>query len=653
MKKQIFLIILVLFLFDNFPVLANIKLPALVGDNMILQRDKDIHLWGWAGPNEKIKLLFMGQEKEVVAESEGQWSIVLSPLQAGGPYEMTFIGENTISLKNIYVGDVWLASGQSNMEFELSKSQGAKKNIATSYNDQIHLFTVKRKMSFTPETDVVSDGWKICSPGTVKDFSAVAYYFGKELYEKYRIPIGLISSNWGGSTAEAWISKDGLKEFPAFLENANELEKFDNDAYRTFKKTVRTWEHDFGKIDRGHSKGEKSWVDENLKTDDWATIYQPGNWAKIKNLKGYTGIVWLRKDINVPADFVDDYLELSFGTILWTDSLFFNGTFIATTTGFEDQRNYRVPRELVKTGRNVIALRIVGIPQNGGILGAPHEVYAKMGDDKVTLAGDWLFKTGPDISNYPFDERFSLFQPEIPDKPTSLYNGMVAPLIPFTIKGVIWYQGEANAKRIESAKEYHKLFSALIGDWRAKWQSDFPFLFVQLAGYQPDHPEPVDYVWAHLREQQYITLSVKNTGMAVAIDLGEENNIHPKNKEAVGKRLALVAGKIAYKDNVVFSGPTLNKMTIEGNKIRLSFGNMSSGFWIKDKYSYIRGFVIANNDKQFVWAKAYVDGENEIIVHSDKIENPKAVRYNWGNTPDGNLYNTSNLPAVPFRTDNW
>lgn len=648
--KRVLLLLLCLFVIKGLS--ANVKLPALVSDNMVLQRNEKINLWGWGDVDEKITIEF--QKKQVVTKAgqDGKWKVVLEPMPAGGPYEMVIRGKNTITLYNILVGDVWLASGQSNMEWMLKNVNNAKAEIETANYPDIRLFTVQKKFAFQPQKDVLASGWRSCSPQTVDSFSAVAYLFGRELYKRYKVPIGLIHTSWGGTVAEAWTSAEGVKQFPAFAKEADNISAVSMGDYEAYKKKKADWLKAFGAIDRGRGTEGQSWADVNVNTADWKTMVQPRNWYGYPVLKGYSGIVWFRKEINVPAEAAGKPIEISLGIILWKDSAFFNGQFIGESTGFDKKRKYTVPGELVKAGRNVIAVRITGVSDFGGMVDAPAEMYVKAGDNKLPLTGEWLYKTGPDISSIPELNALPSFFEMMPQTPTVLYNAMLAPLIPYSIKGVIWYQGESNADDMDEAKQYYTLFPAMIKDWRRQWGYDFPFLFVQLAGYQPDNADPSDYPWAHLREAQYKTLSLPNTGMATAIDIGEEKDIHPKNKQDVAKRLALAAEKVAYHENIVYSGPTYKTMKVEGDKVRLSFDNTGSGLWAKDKYGYIRGFAIAGENKKFVWAKAYQDG-NDVIVYSEKLKQPIAVRYNWGNSPDGNLYNKENLPAVPFRTDTW
>lgn len=657
MMKKLFIkpaLILALIVPLNLSVFGNVKLPALVGDNMVLQRDAPINIWGWADPHEKVNLQFCGKQFTAITNKDGKWTLVLSPLPAGGPYEMVIRGENIITIKNILIGDVWLASGQSNMEFALKDANNSKQEIEIANNSQIRLFTVKHKTAFQPLNDVDSKAWMVCSPDLVKDFSAIAYLFGRKLNEKYNVPIGLINSSWGGTPAESWTSSEGFKNLEFYKESAMNISKISNTDFEAFNKKRLDWTNQNDSGDRGFMANGKTWADTDLSPHDWATLQFPGFWTSVKEIKGYGGTIWFRKEINLPEAAVGQPLQLHFSSIIMSDSTYFNGKLVGNGGGYGKERVYTVPGNLVKKGTNVITIRIKGAPGfGGGIMGSPETMYALTCSTSFPLSGDWQYKTGPDISSFPSLPGLDSYNAVMPNVPTIIYNGMIAPLVPFSIKGVIWYQGESNADNLKEALQYDSLFSALIQDWRKQWSYDFPFLYVQLAGYQVDEPEPSDYAWAHLREAQYKTLALPNTGMAVAIDIGDEKDIHPKNKQDVAHRLFLAAEKIAYKENVIHSGPSYRSMKAEGNKIRLSFDNLGSGLFIKgDKYGYIRGFSIAGADKKFVWAKAYQEG-GDVVVYSENIVNPIAVRYNWGNSPDGNLYNGEDLPVVPFRTDNW
>ena len=648
------MLLLSLSIFFSGSVWADVKLPALVGDNMVLQRDARIKLWGWADPGEKVRIQFQSKRLTAKTGEDGEWRMVLSPLPAGGPYEMAIKGKNTITIRKILVGDVWLASGQSNMAFMLKNVNNAEKEIRTAENPQIRLLTVNHKAAFQPEEDIFTNGWKECSPKLAEEFSAIAYLFGKELYKKYQVPIGLINSSWGGTIVEAWTSGEGLSHFEHLKGSVASISKVSDAEYEANNRNREAWFKQYGAIDRGSMADGTTWADARLNTSDWLTLQFPGFWTNVKEIKGFAGIVWFRKEINVPEAASGKPVELHLGDIVFSDSTYFNGKLVGTNSGFFKERVYTVPGEIVKTGRNVITVRIKGqSPVGGGLMGSPENLYARAGDHRFPLSGDWLYKTGPDISGFPPPlPGLENFNEAMPNAPTVLFNGMINPLIPFRIKGVIWYQGESNADSFEDARQYYSLFPALINDWRRQWGYDFPFLFVQLAGYQSDKPEPADYPWARLREAQYKALALPNTGMAAAIDIGDEKDIHPRNKQDVAHRLVLAAERVAYNENVVYSGPMFKTMKVEENKVRLSFDSIGTGLWVKDKYGYIRGFAVAGSDKKFVWAKAFQEGD-DVIIYAESISQPVAVRYDWGNSPDGNLYNKENLPAVAFRTDDW
>jgi sialate O-acetylesterase len=458
---------------------ANVRLPRLVGDNMVLQRNAPVDLWGWADPGESIRIRFRGRTLSTRAGADGRWSARLAPLRAGGPDDLRIDGSNSVTLRNILVGDVWLASGQSNMQFPLAEeggfggANGADEEIHAADFPKIRLFMVERDLALDPKTDVDSAGWTAVTPATVRRFSAVAYFFGRELFRRQGVPVGLIESCWSGTPAETWMSKAALQHFPEFQ-----------------------------------------------------------------------------------------------------------------------------------------------------------------------VAGPALLPAAEIRTSYP-------------QTPTLLWNAMIAPLTPYRVKGVIWYQGESNAFR---AEQYRRLFPALINDWRGNWGYELPFLFVQLAGYGSDATEPAESAWAELREAQAAALALPHTGMAVAVDIGDAADIHPRNKLDVGHRLALAAARIAYGENVVASGPTWSSMHIDTGRIRLTFSNRGSGLRAKgvppatSERAKLNGFTIAAADGRFVRAQAYIDGA-DVIVYSERIPQPAAVRYDWANTPDGNLYNAEGLPAVPFRTD--
>ena len=486
------------------PCLADVKLHALFSDNMVLQSDMKVPVWGKAEPGEAVTVAIGDQKETATAGTKGHWKVELMPLKAGGPFIMTVTGKNSISLQNVLVGEVWVCSGQSNMQTKVSSAANAGTEIAEAKYPQIRLFTVSMRVSDTPQENVKGK-WVECSPETVAGFSAVAYFFGRDIHKSLGVPVGLIHTSWGGTPAQSWTSRGALESDP------------DLKAY----------------------------------LDSWAKVIE-----------------------NYPQK-LDEYKN---ALEKWT---------AATQAAQPTTQPARRPS-------------------------AP--------------AG-----------------------PGSPNQPSGLYNAMIAPLVPYAIRGAIWYQGESNAGQ---AYLYRKLFPAMITDWRRAWgEGDFPFLFVQLANFQARMDQPSESSWAELREAQLMTLKLPKTAMAVIIDIGDAKDIHPKNKQDVGHRLALGARAAAYGQDLVYSGPVYDSMTIEGDKIRLSFKHVGGGLAAKGGET-LKGFAVAGKDRKFVWADARIDGQT-VIVSSPSVPQPVAARYAWANNPECNLYNRENLPATPFQTDDW
>lgn len=647
MKRISIVLTLFLVVFSS-GAFAAVKLPKLVGDNMVLQREVKIPIWGWAENGEKVTVTFLGSKYQTKTGKDGKWKLELKAVPAGGPYEMTIQGKNTITLKNILIGDVWIASGQSNMEWPLSATvNNFKKEIADANYPNIRLFMVEKAVASHPKEDVVSNGWMECSPETVPNFSAVAYFFGRDLQKEIQVPIGLISSNWGGTPAESWTDLESVKNLPRYAAEAENLSKSKDDVgdlLSNYKQDLAIWTKTSGQ-DGGYQENGKTWADTDVDVSTWSTMNLPGNWEQPNILPNYDGVVWFRKEINLSAEEIAKGLTLHLSKIDDEDITYFNGIKIGETKGHEALRTYIVPKNILKEGRNVLTVRVNDTGGGGGIYGNAEDLLMEIGSSSKSLAGSWNYKTAVDTANMP---KYPLNR-EPQYVPTTLYNAMISPLVPFAIKGAIWYQGESNADR---AFEYGTLFPDMIKGWRTKWGYDFPFLFVQLANFMHDEAQPANYDWAELREAQTKALQLPNTGMALAIDIGNPDDIHPRNKQDVGKRLALSALKVAYNKNVVFSGPKYQSMEIKGNKVVVTFSNLGSGLEVKDSYGYVKGFAIAGKDEKFVWAKGHQEG-NTIVLYNDDVKEPIAIRYDWSNNPDGNIYNKEGLPLVPFRTDNF
>jgi sialate O-acetylesterase len=655
MLKRLFIPILIVMLLGgcssfNDPA-ADINLITLFSDNMVLQRDITLPIWGTAIAGGNVKVEIKDQVKSTTVQENGQWKVDLDKMPAGGPYELMVIGEDTTIFKNVMVGEVWICSGQSNMEMALSgwgKIDNYEEEIANADYPNIRLFQVKHTASALPLDTINCPGWDKCSPGIIPKFSAVAYFFGRKIHKELNIPVGLIHTSWGGTPAESWTSAEALKKMTDFRDEVEEIEATKGIPQQTmeeYQAELKSWYDKTKAGDAGFKNGQPIWNNPALKLSGWKTMKLPARWENA----GYPyldGIMWFRKEIYLPVKMAGTDLMLHLGPVNDIDITWFNGVKVGSMSDASMPRDYNIPKSIVKAGKNVIVVNVQDIGYSGGIWGKPHQLFLESSrGNKITLAGDWLCKIGFDTKILGIKPR----SPEDPNRPTVLFNAMLHPLIPFAIRGAIWYQGESNAGR---AYQYQTLFPTMIKDWRAQWdQGNFHFLFVQLANFKPLQTDPQDDDWAELREAQLMTLSLPNTGMASAIDIGEADDIHPKNKQEVGRRLALNALHLAYGKNIVHSGPIYKSMKIEGNKIRLSFDHIGQGLVAKSS-KVLKGFAIAGDDKKFVWAHADIDGAT-IIVSKPGLEKPVAVRYAWAANPIGNLFNKDGLPASPFRTDSW
>ena len=644
MKRVLIVLIPLVQFFSAEKIFGQVVLPQIIRDSMILQRDAKINVWGWASPNEKVKLSFNKKNYSTTTGADGKWKIVLSPTKAGGPYAMIIKGKNTITLNNILMGDVWFCSGQSNMVHQMNIHDVTYANdIATANYPEIRQFWIPTLTSLDgPKDNLPLGSWKSAVGDEVRPFSAVAFFFARKIYEEYHIPIGIINSSVGGTPIEAWTSEEGLKDFPALIST---IQKNKDTAYvngfarRAFAANANRPARQ--SQDKGLT-GPVKWYDINYIPKEWKTIAVPGYWED-QGIKDLNGVVWYRKEIDVPASMTGKAARIFLGRIVDADVVYINGKQIGVTTYMYPQRRYAVAADILKAGKNIIVVKVTNNFGKGGFVsGKPYYLFA--GKDTVDLKGYWQYKVG-EVFVPVFGNGGGGINAQ--NQPAALYNAMVAPVINYTIKGILWYQGEANSGR---AAEYAKLQPAQIADWRNKWQlGDIPFLYVQLPNYMDANYLPSESQWAELRESQLKSLSVPNTGMAVAIDLGEWNDIHPDNKKAVGDRLALIADKMVYGKDVIYSGPIFQSATINGNAITISFTSIGSGLVANDGEE-LREFAIAGADKKFVWAKAKIEAD-KIIVSSDAIVNPMYVRYAWADNPDVNLYNKEGLPASPFRTD--
>jgi sialate O-acetylesterase len=633
--KKIFCVILV---FASLSATCQIRLPRLVSDNAVFQHGKELNIFGWSSSDEDIKLAFNGKTFSAKANDKGEWKIKLPAQKAGGPFEMVFTGKNQVTLRNILFGDVWLCSGQSNMELTMDRLRDKyRKEVAASANKFIRHFEVPDKYDFKSASQDVSGGaWKEANPSDVLNFSAVAYFFADEIYEKHKVPIGLVNAALGGSPVESWMSEEVLKKFPAHLDEAF---RFRSDSLiqsieSADRKRMNDWYSDLAKKDVGVAQ---RWKSANVDASSWSEMNVPGYWADGPT-GNVNGSVWFTRTFKISEVMVGKQARLQLGRIVDQDSVFVNGQFVGTTSYQYPPRRYEIKPGILKAGENRITVRVINQSGRGGfVLDKPY--FISVDGDTLDLKGAWKFKVDATMNPLPG-------QTFIRWKPLGLYNAMIAPLTKFPIRGVIWYQGEANTGAPE---EYATLFPAMIGDWRKQWNENFPFLFVQLANFMEAKENPTESNWARLRESQRTTVHVaNNTGMAVAIDLGEWNDIHPFNKKDVGHRLALLARKIAYGEkNLIAASPEPYNYSFQSKEVIIQFRNAAAGLTVKNG-GELKQFSISDDGKKFVWAKARIE-KDTVIVWSDEIVKPRVVRYAWADNPDSaNLYNREGLPATPF-----
>lgn len=626
----------------NIHSYAQITLPKIFGDNMVLQRNIKIPVWGNAKPGALITATLGKINALAKADKDGRWTVRFPKFKAGGPYDLK-IGETgrpefTIHLKGILIGDVWLASGQSNMEWQVQQAQNAQNEITKANYPNIRFLIVDHNKEVTPQQDILSGKWKVCDTATIKDFSAVAYYFARKIHQDENVPIGIIQSTWGGTPVESWTSREML--LSSQISKARALAN-DTLTKKDFKQDsldmIRFWDIVY------NPKGDSDKIIPLPQYDDrgWAAVEMPGL-IKDFGIGSYEGLIWMRKKIVLPPTFTGKDIVLNIGHPEMNYSLYFNGVEICKTIwNSNPKQSYTIPASLVKNGENTVSLRIAALWGGGGINPPAEHIYITDGNTRVSLAGTWLFKKDiesrlPVIHNYHY-------YPEV------LFNAMINPIIPYSIKGFIWYQGEANES---NAYDYRTLFPMMINDWRQRWQQgNLPFLYVQLANFRKVNDLPSESGWAEVRDAQTSALTQPNTGMASTIDIGEADNIHPKNKQEVGRRLALAAERQVYGKSVVASGPMYKSYAIEKNSITITFNDFGAGLTTPNG-TPLKGFAIAGADKKFYWASASIVG-NKVVVSSDKVTAPVAVRYAWADNPICNLANTQGLPAVPFRTDTW
>ncbi len=619
---------------------AAVKLPNIFTSNMVLQRDKPIKIWGLAEKGESVTVKFYGQQLKTTASKNGSWMVVLKPMAFGGPFDLIVQGKrNEVILKNILIGDVWICSGQSNMGMSVNGSLNAPFEIAAANFPNIRLLTVSADISNKTQTDVPESQWQICSPQTIGNFSAAAYFFGRDLHRDLNIPIGLINSSVGGTNIEAWMSNESIRNYPEYTEKIEQSLSpgFEEQINKSLKANS-----DWRVAMDQDKKNFPEWIKEGKLLGGNDRMELPQRWED-KLMPGIDGIVWFQKEIVLSEEEASEDIVVNLCLVDDGEETYWNGSLIGATDGYNKPRNYKLDKRIAKPGRNIISIKVTDSGGSGGIRGKAEDFFYQVKDKKYSLCGEWFYK--------PWIVKDSRLDISANNFPSLLYNSKINPLTQLPVKGVIWYQGESN---VSNAYRYRDLLKSMITDWRSKWGlGNFPFLVVQLANCGKTPDGPADSEWAKLREAQSMALELPKTGMAVAIDIGEADDIHPKNKQEVGRRLALAALKVAYNKDLVYSGPVYKSMEVDEDRILLSFNNIGSGLKCCDKYGYLKGFCIAGKDQKFVWAKAFVEGD-KVVVYSPLLKNPVAVRYGWADNPgDVNLFNNEGLPASPFRTDNW
>jgi sialate O-acetylesterase len=665
MKKATILMLFVLVFTACQKGPSNLKLPSILSDNMLLQQNTDATIWGKADVGQKISITpSWGTEKTVKTGKDGRWSVKISTPKAGGPYKIVISACDTVvTINDVLIGEVWVCSGQSNMEMPMQgwppvdTIMHSAKTIASAALPNIRLFTVTRKVSTNPLDDCTGK-WEVCNPATDRSFSATGFFFGKKLYEKLDVPVGLIETAWGGTPSEAWTSSDALSAGGEFIKEMNAMKEAEPliEQYQEFLQSHRTV--------AVKPAGDEQWKalglgDEGAAAPDfndsaWPSMSLPQLFERVTG--DLDGVVWFRKVVNIPASLAGKDLILSLGPIDDMDCTWFNGMLVgATETGgfYQTARNYVIPGATVKEGINTIAVRVLDNGGGGGIWGAPGsmKITSKAGKEApVDISGEWKYQVSAELTGskfYIFDmsknEYAGIKKPMAvgPNSPSTLFNGMINPIVNYRIKGAIWYQGEANVGR---ADQYAKIFPMMIGNWRDAWnEKDFPFYFVQIAPYVYSGADSTESVL--LREAQAKSLSTPNTGMVVTLDIATVKDIHPPYKMEVGDRLAALALNNDYGIKTPCVGPVFKSMTIDGKVIKVQFENTGSG--LVSKSDFIPEFEIAGKNGAFVKAVAKIVN-NEVWVSSPNVPGPAMVRYCWRNGAVGTLLNSDGLPASEF-----
>ena len=623
----------------------NISLPfvsPIFGDNMVLQRGKPIRFWGWAKSGESIQVELAGHTATATTGSDGRWQIEIEAPAPGGSYAVKISSaRQSVTLHEVLVGDVWLCGGQSNMELGLSRAQNGAEEIKSANHPEIRFSKVQQHVAYSPAA-TVQGAWKICSPQTAGEnggFSAVAYFFGRKLQDELHVPIGLIQDCWGGTPAESWMNPESLHQLKDFDVPLTEIERLHKKGGPEYGSFLMHWldENDIG---------NNLWSAANFDDASWKPVQIPGGFSQL-GVADVPSICWFRKEFTLPDPLPAGKATLHLGVIEKMDTAYLNGQWVGASSWVENPRAYQINDGIAKPGKNILAVRVFKIKTPGGFLSKADDLYLSLGDQtKIPLAGNWRGALSADCRP---PHALPLTFENYPTMPAILFQGMIQPVAPLSIRGAIWYQGEANFQR---AHQYRTLLPTMIGDWRKVFQQgDFPFYVVSLPKFMAHRDSPGDDAWAELREAQSLTAAtVKNSALAVTVDTGEADNIHPAEKQIVGERLAFCALANEYGNKISFAGPTFVSATPISGALKLQFTNTDGGLAVKgDK---LEEFSVAGKDHQWHWADAKIEGD-AIIVSSKLVSEPVVARYAWQANPNATLFNGTGLPAAPFRTDDW
>ena len=621
-------------------MMGQLRLPAIIADHMVLQAGRPANIWGWAGKGQKVTVTIGSHRTDTRADRKGAWHVALPPMTYGGPYTMTVAaGKKAIRITDILVGEVWVASGQSNMEFRLSSANRADEEIAAATNTQIREFEAAHALSRTPNDDLAGH-WTVASPQTAGNFSAVAYLFARELAGKLGCPVGIVRASWGGTDIEPWMSLAAMSRLPQYSQQMKELSTSDITANEALGRKV---EAEFAKAvatERGEAEG---WYAPSYDKSHWKPLAVPGVW-RADSLARIDGVVWTTTQFDVPEAMAGREAVISIGMIDDDDVTWVNGHRIGSTKGYTAMRRYTIPAGILKAGSNELTVKIVDDHGNGGCYGPKHLYYLQVGDQQLPILGNpWKYRIAvvKDMMGY---------VPESPNRyPSRIFNAMVAPICRYRVKGTLWYQGENNTDR---AQAYAPLFRSMITDWRQQWQlADMPFYWVQLPNYRKAADTPTESPWATLRAAQNAALALPHTGQAVTIDVGDANDVHPHDKQTVAHRLALMALRNDYGQTEVYCDspqPVEAHTDAEGN-VMVSFDHVAQGLEAHGRYGYVNAFALAGADGHYQWAQAEVVGRSQVRLRTPRGMVPAKVRYAWADNPDdANLYNTAGLPATPF-----